>query len=529
MERATSTLLVRAAVIAVVGSSAAACSFILNFAKDDRPCAEDSNNDGLDDCLPDYSCLFDTCVINGSVAEDGTCAVHAHCGAGHVCTTDPFVCREDCNLKAYGNTGCGDKRACIRKVDPDGRAIGACVPTECTTSADCPPVEGATQTCVEVTSNVGVCDEACSVNCNGGVCNGSCGVDDDGQRLACQPLGKNQTLACVPEGSGKQAPIADQCNMVDALCNSSHACVMSVDATYGVCLRYCNDVNPTACIGLNDPQTDTQADCNLIQGKGYAICGALPDQPIAGPYCQEACDLTSSCNDSYECKSNRCVDVGCTTDETCRAEFSGWEQKTCGTDADCFGGVGFCIAFAATTYCVIDGSGGCTDPAVSIDVTKVGDGSTVQTCGNTTALCGSLGSCEDPCTGNPDCTTTPYLICDDGRCVECLGNSDCTGSKTNCVADVCGCKDNSECVAGTDAGTLCMASGQCGCIDSSECASGTLTTCDNGICVCTDTSECTGSVAGELCTRDPSCGCSDAGTDCTGTLTHTGGTYWVCE
>lgn len=279
MSAATKTL--RAwLVAAALTTGAAACSLILDFDENERPCAPDGDDlDTVGDCIDGYSCMVNVCVKDGSIPEGSTCWVNAHCEPGHVCTTDPFACRERCGNLAYGNnSACPSDRACVRKSDSDGRAIAACVPNGCAADTGCdPPGDFGSGVCVPVTPNVSVCERACDVNCSGGVCSGNCGLDEERRQLACQPVGMDHDLACILEGEGKHG---ESCNLVDDLCDAHSACIMAADGSSGVCMAYCDATAGAAdaCASHSDLVTGDSAVCAEVPDTSFSVCGEIPTQ-----------------------------------------------------------------------------------------------------------------------------------------------------------------------------------------------------------------------------------------------------------
>ena len=106
---------------------------------------------------------------------------------------------------------------------------------------------------------------------------------------------------------------------------------------------------------------------------------------------------------------------------------------------------------------------------------------------------GSL--CVAPnCTGDDDCVA-PEPFCDDGSCVQCRNDNDCSGEVyTKCSSlGMCGCADDSEC---NGALTLCTGVGVCGCRDDSECTQSSRDMCYDGVCGCSSADVCTGATTG---------------------------------
>ena len=267
----TRLLLVALLAAAVAGS---ACSLVLDFEEEGRPCGPDEDpRDGLGDCIEGYSCLVTECVENRSVPAGKTCRVHAHCEQGHVCTTLPFICRRACE-NPFGNRECGSNQACLAMTDAGDVAVGACGASDCSDS----PCDGDDTVCVGIKPGVGHCMDGCQIDCTGADCAGNCGFGDDSEARACQPVGPDNTLACVAEGDRDHGR---GCNLLDAFCDRAHACAMPPDAAFGVCVKYCDPTAASSCTGLDDPSRSppAPATCNTISDRGFSICGTMPSGP----------------------------------------------------------------------------------------------------------------------------------------------------------------------------------------------------------------------------------------------------------
>jgi len=216
-------------------------------------------------------------------------------------------------------------------------------------------------------------------------------------------------------------------------------------------------------------------------------------------------------------------------DGECQALFSGWSQvdtngdfvpdANCDATHACGIGTSDCVDIGLgdnTGRCAADKTtdrqGDCTVGGVinqvEVNVQDI-NGNNVTVCaqpGADDATC-DAGVCNNPCTVDGDCAAGQLCRVDDGVCVQCLADGDCTGDLTVCVDQTfCGCSDDSEC-ANSASGTFCILA-------------------DN-VCGCASNDECTDSPVGDICT-DGFCGCTSADTDCNGTPTFAGTTY-VCE
>lgn len=268
-------------VATLVGAAAAtafdaACSLILDFDENERPCAPDSDGDGLGECIEGYSCLVIACIKNGSVPEGSTCRVNAHCEAGHVCVAGLFTCRKECDSESDAeNHGCPASMACVPKMDAKGSAAATCVPSECTLDEECVPKTN--KICVPVRQGFGVCEYPCEIACTTDEgCSGKCGDES----LTCQPLGMDYTLACSPAGTSTHGM---DCNLVDELCALNSACMMDASGSTGTCLAYCDINEPpdaaSACVATVASGAEEEVPlCEQVGDRPYGVCGQIPAQ-----------------------------------------------------------------------------------------------------------------------------------------------------------------------------------------------------------------------------------------------------------
>ena len=233
--------------------------------------------------------------------------------------------------------------------------------------------------------------------------------------------------------------------------------------------------------------------CTLL-----TIAACSSDDGPKSKMCQEACSTAADCvttgttADDWKCQGARCVFDMCADDSDCIALMSGWNTP-------CTDGGGEC---PQNWICIsVDGNGLCAfapQPGVvecnAMQMTEIQmpaiDGSgDVAVCGNTDYSCVD-NMCVDPCQGDGDCDP-PLPYCQDGTCVQCKSDADCSGEAyTRCnSANMCGCADDSEC-SGTQ--TLCTGAGVCGCRDDSECTQSTSDRCYDGVCGCSSVDVCTG-------------------------------------
>jgi Cys-rich repeat protein len=91
--------------------------------------------------------------------------------------------------------------------------------------------------------------------------------------------------------------------------------------------------------------------------------------------------------------------------------------------------------------------------------------------------CDPGGNCVSACSGNGDCTISPYRSCDlsFGACVECLTNTDCTsGDHAICVTGRCReCQKDADCASHSEQPYCDLGSYECRqCLSDLNCPNG---------------------------------------------------------
>ncbi len=197
-------------------------------------------------------------------------------------------------------------------------------------------------------------------------------------------------------------------------------------------------------------------------------------------FCLESCEDDSDCNldgqdMGYTCGSNNLCTTdfaGCTDDEECQIQFSGWEfGDNCAAQADC----------AVTQACInLDGAGKCVyAPSDFLSCEDINqeevqapaiEGGQITVCKNTTALCTEAKFCINGCSSNADCVVPNFPVCNTqtNHC-ECGQDSDCAGLQGTsiCAEGVCQCASDADC-APLDYADTCY-EGSCGCSEDMTC------------------------------------------------------------
>jgi hypothetical protein len=127
-------------------------------------------------------------------------------------------------------------------------------------------------------------------------------------------------------------------------------------------------------------------------------------------------------------------------------------------------------------------------------------------CGGGAPICSASHTCVSCAVVDAGCpSATPACEVDSGRCLECLGDGDCTKdpSKSFCQAGACaGCSGagDSACAGRNPAEPVCMASGLCAeCATSDDCKAATKPICDitaNACVACTRDDQCQAKAGG---------------------------------
>lgn len=233
-----------------------------------------------------------------------------------------------------------------------------------------------------------------------------------------------------------------------------------------------------------DSGTDTGADSGTgsMPSGGFCLhqCEGDADCLIMG-----AGDLT--CNDGF-CTGD--VPSGCTDDQECQAQYSGWITPCTSGGGECEATAQLCVDVGGTGLCA-------TPPTEFVDCATLMqdevtindiDGMEVTVCGNTTAACGDNGVCFDPCQSDADCVSDAAPVCNTGTgFCECGEDSHCATlgmpHLSVCNAGACGCGADQDCVDGS-VGDVCN-DGSCGCTADMAC-DGVTNPFDGGTIACVE-------------------------------------------
>ena len=248
-----------------------------------------------------------------------------------------------------------------------------------------------------------------------------------------------------------------------------------------------------------DGETDTPGETDdppATDGEDDTSTGGGP----SGGFCIHQCEGDGDCtiegmDVGLTCQDGFCAGEpveGCTSDDECIAQLSGWEFGP-----PCTAGGGECEA--AMQVCLdVGGEGHCvsapseffmceTAMLDEIETTDI-DGNMVTVCGNAGAACGDDGFCFSPCQSDDDCASEAFPVCntDTGSC-ECGEDAHCAtlGNEGTsvCNGGVCGCGEDQNCVDGGQ-GDVCN-DGFCGCSGDMACAD-VENTFDGGMISCVE-------------------------------------------
>ena len=258
------------------------CSFLVTFDEAKRPCAPDADGDGIGECLDGYACLIETCHAVGSKLRGDTCTLAAHCAAEDVCAS--FICRQGCT-SPYENdpTACapdanGQTTVCAGDFDFFDDRIAACLPGE--RASTCSARETFIKLFSDNTglSDVGLCLKACAPDCTSFPCTDACVEplrEYRGVPPACQPVGLNAVLACLPAApAAHPREQGEPCNLLDAPCSPGYACVASDSQQPGECRAYCSSDDPCSAL---DPNLTCEPKQNPGGTTVFHVCDDPPE------------------------------------------------------------------------------------------------------------------------------------------------------------------------------------------------------------------------------------------------------------
>ncbi len=426
---------------------------------------------------------------------------HAHCGANELC----------CGLRCLP-TGPGANQRCegCNAAPCDQDSTDSCTNRSCRCGNQA-PCSGGTPFCLDGANRCVECrtDVDCGGHPNGAQCvNFECKACDPANHDGC---GANQ-LCCGAEPScratnptpgGQCEACGDACDALTTnSCTGRHCRCGNNPPCSGLLTGVCRDDNGT-CV-----ECTTDAHCNGDGHEGNQCVNnrCRPCDPADHAGCG-ANQLCCASEGSFRCEGTQGGAAGqCEAcDSACgtRSDVCTGRVCKCGAGQACSpnGAEPYCVAgscdecrnngdCAANELCC-DGACEATGPGANQQCAACGvacDQESTDTCTN--RVCGCGGGAE--CAGN-----TP--VCDDAgnRCVQCLGNGDCSVPTGQCVGNICeecnpvnhdGCNENGDrpiCEGGDC--RACANDGECvgrpGVRD--ECVAGRCRRCDpNGNAGC---------------------------------------------
>ena len=389
-----------------------------------------------------------------------------------------------------------------------------------------PVCDARTRRCVGCVED-GQCGSAAAPICDKirNVCAG-CGADAECRAKspalpACR--GDGQCVECTAGNSGKCGGATPVCN--DKLnlcveCTSSARCggKTPICGASDKCQACAADAE---CAALGDP-----ARFACAAGGACVECTATNALKCAGatPVCDTKLNLCVECASSANCSGATPI---CGSNDKCRA---------CGSEADCAGlndprrfacgGSGACVECTAANAGACTGTTPVCDAARSVCVQCTSS----SHCGGSTPICGGNNRCQG-CAADGDCAglgdaargacagsgacvqctsanasactgATPVCNTASNRCVECVGDAQCTSdaSKSFCVQNACrGCQSaaSGACGARDSSKPVCLGTGicvQCTAAERAACT-GTTPVCEastNTCRACAADSECAG-------------------------------------
>ncbi|MEZ4339293.1 MAG: DUF4215 domain-containing protein [Sandaracinaceae bacterium] len=431
---------------------------------------EDGNGDGTPDwlqlCGDGYTTGMEACDDGNSVDGD-TCSNMCLRGDGQACTASSecvnlcdgtrMTCQPcvDDVMGGGADTGCAAPRA---HCDTTGATLNVCQPCVDTGAGVDDGCGGATTTC-ETGRATNRC-VPCLDTMTGGAMDDGC----PGGAPLCDtsPAGGAPTNVCEVCLDTSMTGTDDGCSGAANVCDTSagsgmYACVDCL-ATGALPHNGCDASNPV-CVGTGGTQTCLPcADTDPGTGTDDGCTAATPFCTTAAgstPVCAE-CRTSADCATGTFCNPSGTCTPGCTSDTDCAAPTPACDTASmtcveCTDDSACGGATPACDTSRFVCVPCVDTAGlpdaGCTDPMLPVCAGTSGPGTAGTTCVEctTSADCGGGQVCEptsmvcvtcfDSGTDPDEGCTMPTSICDtsalDGRCVECLGDSDC-GSGSTC-------------------------------------------------------------------------------------------------
>jgi len=397
-------------------------------------------------------CTGNTCV---ECIDDTPCAGHEYCAASNTCQL--------CQANNQCGVGCVDCTAV--GTTPVCDDLGGGYECLCTSSPD--------------SCNTGVNHQHCNDS------NGDCELcaDDDSCGSACTDCAGDHCWVHDTVSGCAECVVDGHCGGGTPWClDTNHTCVACRDN--GDCFGDVCDLGTHTCQECTEVDAYDSA-CNTRYGGARDYC--------TGNACVECLDSGACSGQEDVCETVthtcvECVDGGdCVSDEYCAANNT---CQLCDADNQCGDGCVLCDdgAMAGKPYCVDTGAVyECVECEVrSQCVAGVGQYCEAYTC----TACSNDDNCGDNCV---DCLGgTPYCYWDGSEydCAACTGHSHCSvgvgqrcqdGSCVDCVTDtICG----DSCTDCKALGEVCQGDGS-GCVDcnaSADCNGGVGEWCDGNTC-----------------------------------------------
>jgi hypothetical protein len=286
------------AIAFITGACLAGCSLIVDTSIDNLKCAPDQK------CSPGYSCRYDQCVKERSVAEGETCSQTVQCVTGLVCPPGAFTCAKRCEKIYDVASDCGSDRVCAPVFDPDnaGKFIGgACIPTECSSgdaaaaNTKCANEGGRFQSpnpankCIKLAANGGLCLLSCEIGtrtfADPGLGKDACTTDSKGNPSHCGIIASGDKI-CLPAGNATPSdpsctlfPItgtstSDACGLDEVagnpglpfVCSSPKGTLSSLDGTIRCRRGACSTIASCQVGGASEVCQQN------LSGSGVAVC-----------------------------------------------------------------------------------------------------------------------------------------------------------------------------------------------------------------------------------------------------------------
>ena len=271
-------------------------------------------------------------------------------------------------------------------------------------------------------------------------------------------------MRCTPTGDGyellKACETAGTCNPTTGDCTSG-VCSQDQKVCDEDALVQCNagqfEVVETCELGLCDGEAGACDVCvpgeATCEGDSAVVCNGEGTERETTP-CPATTSVCVGNGRCVECKgANDCQDPGACKVATCDVGSGSCGSQPAPINTSCMNGAGYCDGKGNCLGCTTDEQ--CDDPPAcyekacvsgTCEPQPISDGScctTTRDCQGAAPACHQWECRSKRCEAVPDDRATCSVglfapgICSDGKCVECVADSDCPGAFNNCKNGTC--------------------------------------------------------------------------------------------